>query len=783
MKIGPLLAAFSLVLVNVGEAHGASPVAGGVQPTSAVEQRLETARANLATAVQRIEKDPPSTEDLDAAQAAVGALKDAIDAGAELEPKDLEYAKAALAARKELRTHREYVEKRRANVHLHNHRRTIDAALTNLSDPARRLEGKAPSTKDFDDARAAAQALKNAVDAARPFAKQDQKFASYLVEADAALARHEKAIDDRSTSLLADKHRALVEESRQALSASMGALGTGSNDAQFEGADRAASLLSKRLEEGKGFEAKDKTYRSDAERARAELAQAKKRMEDLWNETGLARLKSEMEPAYKDLAAAGRALAAKNPTADQLAEARTAAIVVRKLLEKFQPRASGNQAVGQYLLEVKNTLIEVEIELQRRNLDSARADLAQALKNIEKKAPTDEHFEEAKTAMVVLEKTLETLHTKAAAMAKPVADARELLRTARKTMAERRVEVDMQRHRAKIEEAKRNAVALVGQAHKANTGTDQLNDAENAVKQVRVLLDEGAALARKDRELAKYHREVKERIAELADRIAKRRLMLAAGDARAQLNEAISGAKSKVEAAKKPEATDADLEAAAQSVDAVIQAMEARAPLEKQDKGYAAHADRARNEYARLVEGLEFAKHARALRRQTAEALAEGASAADAAAALQNLRAQKEHYEKALAQFRACESASSMVQGNRMLASLAVLVDGRPSTAKEVIALCSKRLEPTEQLLNQVVALIRFEEGPKRSFETGKGLLAQNKKSEALGQFDECISSGLILQNRNPQLKDRKFEVAGSTMTLSELTKQCISQSKALRPR
>jgi hypothetical protein len=42
-------------------------------------------------------------------------------------------------------------------------------------------------------------------------------------------------------------------------------------------------------------------------------------------------------------------------------------------------------------------------------------------------------------------------------------------------------------------------------------------------------------------------------------------------------------------------------------------------------------------------------------------------------------------------------------------------------------------------------------------------------------------ATGVTLQYRNPELKERSFEVAGTTITLSELTKVCSAQSKALR--
>src|SRR4051794_8727166 len=111
MNVSTTLVVSFAVLLATTDARAASPDTS--QSVAAAQDRLQKAAENLAKAVQRIEKDPPSTPDLDAAWAAVGVLKDAIDAGAAYEAADLEYAKAALAARKQLRTQRDFVEERR----------------------------------------------------------------------------------------------------------------------------------------------------------------------------------------------------------------------------------------------------------------------------------------------------------------------------------------------------------------------------------------------------------------------------------------------------------------------------------------------------------------------------------------------------------------------------------------------------------------------------------------------------------------------------------------------
>src|SRR5262245_28191735 len=151
MNGSPALAVAFLVVLSSADALGAPPDAS--PPISAVKSRLQAASESFAKAVQRVEKDPPSTADLDAAWAAAGALKDAIDAGAAYEAADLEYAKAALAARKQLRTQRDFVEERRAKVYLFNHRRTIDAAVATLNDRMKELDAREAAPRSFDGAR------------------------------------------------------------------------------------------------------------------------------------------------------------------------------------------------------------------------------------------------------------------------------------------------------------------------------------------------------------------------------------------------------------------------------------------------------------------------------------------------------------------------------------------------------------------------------------------------------------------------------------------------------
>lgn len=770
-----------LVLASV-PAAAAAPEAGAAKSVAEATKRLESARANLAAAVQRIEKDPPSNADLDAALAAVEALKGALDAGASFETEDLEYAKAVLAARKEYRTRREYVEARRANIQLFEFRRRLDTAMATLNERMTKVAGKDAGQKEMDEARAAAAAVKQLADESRPLSKQDPKFATYLTELDAAVAKHEKAIDEKWLAQSAQKQRALLDERRKALATALADLGKGFSDEKFGATDKAVAALQKQLDEGKPLEVADKAYRAEADKSRAEITQAKSKMEESVATAGVSRVKEEMGPAQDELVTAAKALRARKPTPEQFAEAKTAAFVVRKLVEKYEPQAARSPAISQYLTEVKNTLTEVEVVLQVRSLDTARAEVTQALRNLEKRAPTDEQFEEATTAMTILAKTLETVQAKNPAVSPSAAEARQLLKDGKAAFEKRRYEVDLQRQRAKVDEARRNATAAVAAIQKEKPTEAQLQEAENAVKQIGVVLDAGAAFVKKDRDYGVYAKESKERMAELSDRITRRKISLSAVDARAQLTERVATAKEKVEAVKVITSTDAQLEAASKSVDELMQAIETRGELERQDAGYAASAERGRTELLKMVEALEFAKQERALRKTTGEALDAANSAIVSATASSDLRKRKDLYASAMEKLKACQDEGArMLKENARLASSDVLTGGQPAKPKDVLAQCTQKAAELQEPQKQVDVRIRFDEGPKRAYESAKALLAKSRKSEALEQLNECIVAGRVLENRYPDFKNHKFDVGGSSMSMIELVQVCVKERKPLQ--
>ena len=783
MRTAPALVVVSLVVFSSAWAEGTAPApASGAKSAAAATQELDAAEKALEAAVKKIEPDPPSNADLDAAHNAVEALKKAIDDGAAFDEQDLDYAKAALNARKILRTQREYVDDRRAKVKIFDERRKIDADLAALNAAAAKTEPKTAAPKDFDDAHAAAAALESELKAGQEFAKQDDKYAAYLKETEATLNKQQKVVDDRYAAIELDKHKVKVQQARDALSTSVAPLGKGGTDAQFDAAQRASADLAKLLDEGKPFESRDHAYKNDAEHGRNEIAAAKKKMDDYVASVGLAKLKADIEPARLELVDAQKALHAKNPGPEVLAQAKTAAFVVSKLVEKSASKAEASPAFAQYLEDTRKTLTDVEVQLQLRSLDAAKKDLTASMKNLEKRTASDDNFQEAKLAMTVLEKTLDTVHAKEAALQGPVADARALLKDAKAKLELRRYQVDLTRAHDKLADALKTAEAACKRIWEAKVDEGILQDAEKSVKALEPILTENKPFIHKDADYRDYDKKVTDRSKELSDRIASRRVQLAAGAGRNQLSDLVDKAKGAIDTAQKPDATDAEVDAAQKSVDAIQPALDANAKLEKQDKGYAEKAERAREQQMKLMETLAFAKDAHALRKALADALASGNAAVDAGQKAKDPNAQKSQYESAMKLFKSCaDDGASMVSEKPPLAKVVVLVNGSPNMPKEVMALCTQRGEATQPLLDQSTAVAYFHNGPQKDYETAKAAQNKGDKAVASAQFGECIADGRIFAQRYPKMKDDKFDVAGTGYTVNQLVDECVKQKAAVK--
>jgi hypothetical protein len=383
----------------------------------------------------------------------------------------------------------------------------------------------------------------------------------------------------------------------------------------------------------------------------------------------------------------------------------------------------------------------------------------------------------------VLEKTVEQM-PKEPGVAQTVSDAKTFVKDARATIAKRHQEGDITGQKAKVEEAKKKANDAMKEILAQKVTPEQLKAAEDAVKAIGTALEEGKDLKKKDGDYAKFDNDTKKRITELNDRIAARRKAQAASDVKTTLQAAVTDTSAKIETAFAPQGTDADLDTATKAFEELGKMIDGQQALERTDASYAAAADRARNQTFKLLDKLQLTQMARELRRGTGDALADGDKAEKAAEAASDLKARKKAHDQAASQYRSCEKDGRVIlsryQQAKLDSKVKVLLDGQPASPNDVVNACTKRAEAAELAAKEQVPLIAFDDGPKKAYEAAKGLMSKGNKKDALAQYNECVTTGVILGNRSPELKEKKLAVAGTSLTLAEVIAACQADRKLL---
>ncbi len=576
--LGGLCGSIGALLLLVGAAPPSSPAQAKAQ--------LEAAESALAAAAGRLQQQPPPEADLTAAEAALATLKRALDEGSRFEPKDLEYAKAALAARKDHRAKSEYVQQRRLEASVELGLQSIDRALSALKTAVDRTEHD-PTPDAFIRARAAALEVKKALESGRTLAAQNAKYAAQVKTAEAELAKQARTIDERELRIKVAQQSAALEQAKNALDHALDQLqGKDIEDARYQQAESAAASLRDLLASGKPLEASDKTYRAQAAKLGAFVRDAKKRIDAEWSAAGLARLKAEIEPARAELAQAARAMKGKQPTEDQRALARNAAIIVEKLLERFRPLASKSPAFAKYVSEVEAALVAVQVELQRRGVEEARAAVEKSLATLRGPNPSDVHFEEANASMAAFEKTIDSAVKKDAEFSRWLQDQKGWLERSRRDVGERRTAVEVHRQKEEVRAARDAVASAMRRIQGRRPKDEEFDEAKNALAVLDQTIAKSKAVAHKDAAFGKYLAEAKDALKRARSDAEKRRLDVTIDLQRERVSDALAAVNHSL--ARLPGLDE--VKAGETAVNALDEALTAGKELMSKDRAYGRYA-------------------------------------------------------------------------------------------------------------------------------------------------------------------------------------------------
>ena len=358
---------------------------------------------------------------------------------------------------------------------------------------------KGATEAQFAAAQSAAAEVDKALGRASALAKESREHGSWVSGVRNKLATDRRAIDARQIAVAVARQKARIGDAQNALTASLAKLKAKNvPDSDFKQAEASVSRIEKLLDGGKDLESKDSGYRSYAAKVSRELGQASRRIDAQWAEVGLERAKAEIEPARADLVRASKALRGK-PTQEQFAEARSAAFVVQKLLEKFGHLESKSRAFRQYADGAR----EAVVDLQRRRVELERVLVTDAVKSLWDKGVSDASFVAVETVIKKAEDVLEQGKSleKDRKYAGYVREVKKRFRDARAKADARKLEVEVARQKATIQAARSDLQKALRPLQRRSPTGAQFAEARTAAIVFQKTLESSST---KDRKLAQY---------------------------------------------------------------------------------------------------------------------------------------------------------------------------------------------------------------------------------------------------------------------------------------
>lgn len=307
--------------------------------------------------------------------------------------------------------------------------------------------------------------------------------------------------------------------------------------------------------------------------------------------------KEKIDAARAALKDALAQLRKKRPSEGELEAARTALVAVETALAESEKLESQDTAYSKYALGVQKDVPATRKLIETRTLEAGIADrrddiaramvqLSDAVSGLRGKDVPPDAFARARSSADEVQSAIgrsDAFIGKDIPFSKHVAAVREKLGKQRRTIDQREHDVSVQRQRSQVELARRSVTDVFSRLSGREVADELFQEAEAAVAALAKVLEEGSALAAKDRSYSTYAAGIRKQIQASSDRIAKRRIEVAVARKQAEIQAARATLGDALQRLRDPSFGGPDVDSAENNVVMVEKSLEGTDTLTAKD--------------------------------------------------------------------------------------------------------------------------------------------------------------------------------------------------------
>jgi hypothetical protein len=542
--------------------------------------KLEAAEAAAAEAIKGLSGEAKA-DDFGAAESALEALEQEIEAGAPLAKADKAHQKRLVAAKKLLPKRRAAITSAKSAQELAAHKKSVEEAASAAEERLGALEGKV-SGSQVKAAEDSIDALVEALNGGKALGKKNKKHGAYLASVQKKVGGLKKTLAKKAIQGEVASHEARLEAAEQDVQTKLDAVKGQLEFSLYQAVEESISDLKKVVDDGAELAEKDDDYGKRLRGVEKGLDGFRMTMRRRWIEAADAAAEEKMKvlegkPDEADFAAAESAVRDLENTTDSGKRLKT------KDKEYQQLLASADKTVKRYKSAIGKRRSALEFGDVRQELASAVED-ASAKMSALGKAPSEEDHNAAMDSLDALDRALEAAAPAAEsdpAYKKKLSGLKKKLTADRSKLEKLKKANESKPQLERLAAAEANFDEKVA-ALKAGADETSISAAEDAAAELEASIDEVKSSGKETKALKKRVAKDSKKLVAARTLIKKKNKALAAA---AGASEAGSGQKAELEGAitnakeallsLNANATQDDLDRAKQSSEDLSTALEA----------------------------------------------------------------------------------------------------------------------------------------------------------------------------------------------------------------